>query len=247
MTASLLEQLQTRAELCGVQLDSAQLANIDAFCTALLAYNQKVNLVSKSDLSFLLFEHVLDSLSLIPLLSSLQQQFSSPIQLADIGSGAGFPGLVLAILCPKLNVTLIEATAKKCKFLQEVIAALKLDSRTSVINARAEDIGHEPKYRDKFQFATVRAVGSIELIAELAIPLLQVGGYLLAQKSVAQIEGELAAAASALTDLGASVVQTAVLSKEALDKDHVVLVMKKDKPTANKFPRSFSKISKRKL
>jgi 16S rRNA (guanine527-N7)-methyltransferase len=240
-----LEQFQARAAKCGIQLDAVQLAGISTFCSLLSACNERINLVSRSDLDFLLFEHVLDSLPLIPLISKLRSgKYAS---LIDIGSGAGFPGLVLAMLCSELSVTLVEATAKKCAFLNEAVAALKLDQQVRVINARAEDLGRDRKYRDSFQFATARAVGSIEIITELAIPLLQEAGYLLAQKSAAQIEAELASSEKFFAAVGAVLKQTATINREVLDKEHVVLVIQKIAPTPSKFPRPFSKISKRKL
>jgi 16S rRNA (guanine527-N7)-methyltransferase len=248
MVDELFEQLRTRAELCGVHLNSEQLEGMSKYCTILAAYNDQINLVSRSDLDFLLFEHVLDSLSLIPLIENLRAQSKSKnFSLVDIGSGAGFPGLVLAMICPELHVCLVEATGKKCKFLSEAIITLKLPERVRVINDRAETIGLYDKYRGKFQFATARAVGTIELITELSFPLLEEGGYLLAQKSQAQVKDELASGEEIFPLIGANLEQIAALSKEALGKERVVLIIKKVKATPKQFPRPFSKITKRKL
>lgn len=248
MNSHPFEQFENRARLCGVELNSTQLAGIKSFCAELSSYNQRVNLVSRSDLDFLLFDHVLDSLSLIPLMNILVYQSSTlvrpPDSLVDIGSGAGFPGLILALLMSDLKVTLIESTAKKYSFLKAASATLQLESRVEVVNARAEVIGHDNKYRNQFQFATARAIGSLELIAELAIPLLEVGGFLMAQKSTAQVESELTHGKEFFPLIGAAFEQTAHLNKEALGKDRAVVVLQKASVTPDLYPRPYGKIAK---
>lgn len=154
-------------------------------------------------------------------------------RLADIGSGAGFPGLVLAIARPDLSVTLIEATGKKVVFLTEVIRELELP-RLKAIHARAEDVGRDLDHRGQYDVVTARAVASLPTLFELSAPLLCRGGYALYPKGLA-IEEELAAARRATSPLGVRLVATDPLPG-AEEKTRLV-VIKKTASTPDRYPR----------
>ena len=154
--------------------------------------------------------------------------------LADAGSGAGFPGLVLAIALPDVRVTLVDALSKRVGFLREVIRALGLNARA--VHARCEDAGRAPDLRDGFDLVTARAVADTPLLLELALPLVKPGGRLLCYKGPAVAE-ELERARHALSALNGRV--TGVLSAPipGRDWDHRLLVVEKTGATPAAYPR----------
>jgi len=165
-----LDELSTRVKKLGSTISAAQAEMLGIYCTQLAAYNEHTNLVAKSDVRTLLFEHVLDAWALVPTLES--KLSGSKRRLIDIGSGAGFPGLILAIACLDLEVVLVDSVGKKTAFLTQATAALNLQERIQVLNTRAEELARQSRYRDSFQAATARAVGAMDVVAELCLPFL---------------------------------------------------------------------------
>ena len=135
----------------------------------LLEANQHVNLTSIRDPDEAWIKHIGDSLQALQL-----GLFDVPARMVDIGTGAGFPGLPILIARPQLKMTLLESTGKKCAYLKSV--ATKLGLKVSVLSDRAERAGQSPVYRARYHLATVRAVGKLSEVCELALPLLLVGG-----------------------------------------------------------------------
>lgn len=228
--------------------DSAESALLK-YCCALKEYDSHTNLVANSDLQVVLKEHVLDSLRLLNLIkSSFKAKFAlqegSPesseknsLKLVDIGSGAGFPALVLAIAMPNLKVTLIESIGKKCRFLESVAQELDL-KRVRVICDRAEILGHERNLRERFEIATARAVGALPVVAELCIPFLKTGGVLLAQRSKRQALEEASTADAYASRLGAELEDTIHFEPDILGREMSVLLIKKTKSSPQRYPRS---------
>src|SRR5258707_1038360 len=124
----------------------------------------------------------------------------APRSLVDIGAGAGFPGLPLKILCPELQLTLVESIAKKATFLRHMIDALGL-TNVEIVVARAEAAGRDPAQRERYDVAVARAVAELRVLAEYCLPFCRIGGRFFAPKG-ARIEGELQAALPAITQLG---------------------------------------------
>ncbi|HEY9871427.1 MAG TPA: 16S rRNA (guanine(527)-N(7))-methyltransferase RsmG [Candidatus Obscuribacterales bacterium] len=246
-----LADLRARGSRLGVGLSPDAISAVAIFCRALAEYSQHTNLVADASPGVVVAHHVLDSLTLVPLLSRLPQGDSacgpSAASLVDIGSGAGFPGLVLAIACPHLKVTLLESIAKKTRFLQSVVDALGEAERISVINARAEDLAGDNRFRESFDFATARAVGSADLVLELALPLVRTGGAALIQKSRAQVEDEMARAERAAQILGGGRAELVIPDVEALGKEHVVIAVRKVSKTPSRYPRSMAQIKRHAL
>ncbi len=205
------------------------------YCQRLQEFDSHTNLVANSKLSVLLKEHVLDSLLLLPWIKKDGNHFG---RLIDIGSGAGFPALVLAIAEPDLKVTLVESIGKKCRFLSEVIEALGLEKRVRVLCERAETLGHDKKLRENFDFATARAVGALPIVAELCIPFLRMGGLLLAQRSKRQLVDEEELADAYASKLGGSLTETVHFPADLLGREFSLLVIKKVKATSRTYPRS---------
>ncbi len=235
-----LEGLAQKGRLLGVPVDQLVMSLLAEFCTRLAAYNKHTNLVSCAEPGHLVSEHLLDAWTLIPLLQPAPALAN--VSLVDIGSGAGFPGVILAIACPWLKVVLVESISKKAKFLSAVIEALNLGQQVQVVNNRAESLGHHGQWREKFSYATARAVGTIDVVAELTLPLIQVGGFLLAQKSSSQLQKEMLRAKKALPVLGGHLKTVKNLDEEVLGKSRVVMIVQKIAPTLPIYPRSTAKI-----
>ncbi|MBX9690301.1 MAG: 16S rRNA (guanine(527)-N(7))-methyltransferase RsmG [Candidatus Obscuribacterales bacterium] len=208
------------------------------YCLLLKEFNSHTNLVSNAELSVLLKEHVLDSLQLLPLLLELQKSEKRSPRLIDIGSGAGFPGMVLAIAAPFLKVTLVDSIGKKCRFLADAAHKLKINDRLEVICERAELLGHASGLRETFDFACARAVGALPLVAELCLPFLRPGGFLLAQRSKRQAEEELQKADALAAKLGARLKDSRFFPPDLKERQLAVLIFEKKSRTGSRFPRS---------
>jgi 16S rRNA (guanine527-N7)-methyltransferase len=235
-----------KARLSGLGLEPTeeQLEQLGAFCLELQKYNEHTNLVSKSDPESLVLGHLVDAWTLVPLIHA--EAIDKP-SLVDIGSGAGFPGFILAIAVPTLKVTLVESIGKKSRFLEETAEALTLQERITVLTLRAEEVGSKSQYRNRFDFATARAVGPIDVIAELTVPMLRLQGVLLAQKSLKQVEEERPRAKLALPELGARLRDIYAVDREVLRRDNVVLVVEKTAGTPGRYPRTPAQIKKHPL
>ncbi len=208
--------LGSLASQAGVPLDGTQLAQFDVYRSLLLDRGAKVNLTAISDPDEVDRRLFLDALQMVPALDAYQRLAgvdergrARRLQLVDIGSGAGFPGLVLKIARPDFQVTLVEATGKKATFLQDVITALNLDG-VAAIHARAEDVAHDRRHREAYDLATARAVAALPALLELCVPLLRLGGHAFFPKGL-EIAEELGAGQRAAPLVGARVIDADLL------------------------------------
>ncbi len=228
-----------------MSLSAETLTSFRSYIEALYQYNQKVNLVANADPEVVAKRHVLDCLALVEIIEKLENGEGSDKnarQLLDIGSGAGLPGLVIAIACPELKVVLLDSVGKKTKFLEETVHALALSERVSVINGRAEELARSPS-RGTFDLVTSRAVGHLGMVTELALPLLKIGGRLLCQKSAAQVKTEIdEIMGDGFYQLGAKSAKTIVPKIQAGENQHVVVSIEKKKRSHDIFPRPWSEI-----
>lgn len=165
---------ETARSLLDLRLTAHHLDAFNWYATELRDWNQRVNLTAITDPVEIEIKHFIDSLTL----SRIVDRSGS---LADVGSGAGFPGIPLKILCPQLQVTLIEATAKKVRFCQHVIDGLGL-SGIRAVHARAEALGRTEAHRARYDWVVGRAVASMAILAEYCLPLLKIGGTMIAMK-----------------------------------------------------------------
>ncbi len=197
----------------------------------LLSANERVNLTAIKEPTTAWRRLILDSLSLLPGLEGM------PVgaKVIDVGSGGGLPGIPLAIVRQDLDFTLLDATGKKVAFLNDCIRELEL-SHARAIKDRAEKLGHDPAHRQQYDLATVRAVGKVAEIAEYCLPLVRVGGRMLAMKGQAA-ERELGEAADALAILGAGDLALVDAYPEGYDSELVLLSIIKERPTPNQYPR----------
>ena len=158
-----------------------------------------------------------------------------PVRLIDVGTGAGFPGIPLKILCPSLSVTLLDSLQKRVGFLLEVIDALKLRDVTAV-HMRAEEGGQDPQYREKYDLAVSRAVANLSMLAEYDLPFVKVGGTFLAYKS-GDVEDELKSAGHAIRTVGAHYEEPIPLTLPGSDIRRALILIRKERHTPKAYPR----------
>ncbi len=220
------------AEQAGVPLDRIRLGQFDDYRRLLLDWNGRFNLTAVTDPIEVERHLFLDALRMVPTLDALlARDGADPRRLVDVGSGAGFPGMVLKIVRPELDVTLIEATGKKVGFLAHVIAELGLAGAVA-LHGRAEELGHDPQHRTAYDLATARAVASLPALLELCAPLLRVGGYAFFPKGTDLAE-ELAAGERAAPLVGVRIVAAPIVA----DGTSRLVEVEKVAPTPARFPR----------
>jgi 16S rRNA (guanine527-N7)-methyltransferase len=156
-------------------------------------------------------------------------------RLLDLGAGAGLPGIPLAIVRLKLEVTLLEATQKKCRFLEHAVGSLGL-ANARVECGRSEEVAHRTDQRATYDVVVARAVGSVAVLVELGLPFLRVGGRLIAPKKRG-IEGEIAAAARAMALVGGRLLPAVDVTLPILDEARQLVIVEKVRPTPRTYPR----------
>lgn len=214
----------------------------DLLCELLIEENAKYNLTRIVSPEEIRVRHFQDSLIIADWLECYKADDDVTPCLIDLGSGAGFPSLALAIEFDNWNFVSVEATGKKVAFQQMAAEKLGLTNFT-VTNARAEDLGHDPKFRGKFDFATARALGHLAMIAELALPLLQVGGTFFAWKGPRYVE-EMDKSGKILNHLGASEPEVMPYTLGGEEDLFHLLRVNKVENTPRIYPRSFGMIKK---
>ena len=228
----------TELGLTGRVPDNAAL-QLAEYGRLLLEKNQVMNLTAIREEDKVARLHMLDCAALLNM-----AEFEGKA-LIDVGTGAGFPGLPLKILCPSLSVTLLDSLGKRVNWLNEVAGQLGLEGVTA-IHARAEEQALEKSFRDSFDFATARAVADFRLLCELCLPYVKVGGAFLAMKSVDSGE-ELNNAAHCIKLLGGRVEDCRDYNVPGTDIVHRVVIIRKVAPTLKGYPRKWAKIQKEPL
>jgi 16S rRNA (guanine527-N7)-methyltransferase len=220
-----------RAGLGGVHdLKEAQLQAIADHVRLLLAWNAAINLSGIRAPETIATEHVLDSLTALPILRR-----SGVEEFLDIGSGGGYPGLPLAVALPARRALLVESIGKKARFLATAIDATGMRGRVAVAATRAETLAADPHHRGHWQAVTVRAVAEMADLVELSLPLLTVGGLLVAWKR-SPAEEELTRAAGAIHQLRGRLIRLEPVVVPGLE-DHVLAVVEKIGETPDQYPR----------
>ena len=232
------EALRQKAAMFHVKLDETALERFADYARLLQDWNEKINLTAITNTDEILTKHFLDSLTVLPLLDLPQGA-----KLIDVGTGAGFPGLALLIARPDLQVTLLDSTKKKLTVLEDILE--KLDLSAVLLHSRAEEAGHDPALREKFDAVTARAVAHLRELSEYCLPFVRVGGTFAAMKSTAA-ETELDGAKHALRLLSGEVARVEHFSLAGAGERTVILV-KKCAPLSAKYPRPSAKIAKNPL
>ncbi len=208
-----------------------------SFADLLLKKNEVMNLTAITDPKDVAALHLLDSLTLLTAADFANKR------LIDVGTGAGFPGLPIAIACPDCQVTLLDSLGKRVDFLQEVCAVLSL-SNVTCVHARAEE--YVQSCREQYDIAASRAVAELRTLSELCLPYVKPDGLFLAMKSVSA-EEELTAAQPAIRLLGAQTERIIDYPLPSTEITHRLIVLRKRTPTPQKYPRRFAVIKKQPL
>ena len=220
----------------GVILSEQQLNQLDKYYNMLVEYNKNVNLTAITDYDQVLLKHFYDSLTLTKAIELTNQK------VCDIGTGAGFPGIVLKIAFPNLEITLVESLTKRCVFLNEVIKELDLKN-IKVVNQRAEEFSQNNI--EYFDIITSRAVAKLNILLELSIKSLKIGGYYIALK--ANVDEEMKSISTCLTKLNASLESITTFNLPIDNSLRNIIKIKKDGPTPLSYPRRYNEIKKRPL
>jgi 16S rRNA (guanine527-N7)-methyltransferase len=224
----------------GLSLSGRQVDAFAWYLDELLRRNAQQNLTAVVDPLGIAVKHFLDSLTLVPLLGP-----SASGRMVDVGTGAGFPGLPVRILCSGLTVVLVEATGKKAEFCRLVAEGLGLKG-VEVLHARAEEIGCDPHHRQTYDVATARAVASLPVLLEYLLPLVRVGGRVLAQKGE-NAPAEAHQAARALELLGGRLRQLHAVELPGVAELRYIIEVEKTAATPKAYPRRAGLPSKRPL
>lgn len=230
--------LTRNAEAYGISVLPEQAEQFQRYLELLTEWNEKMNLTAITEPMEVAAKHFLDSLLLLNYL-----EFPAGSRLIDVGTGAGFPGVPLKIMRPGLDLTLLDGLNKRLVFLQALLSGLELSAET--VHARAEEAGRQPKYRQKFDFATARAVAPLNLLCEYCLPFLKMGGIFAAMKGP-QPREEIAAAKNAVSLLGCELEAAHEFALPGGDSRSLILI-RRTKPLSEIYPRHGSKIAKQPL
>ncbi|EHQ92370.1 16S rRNA (guanine(527)-N(7))-methyltransferase RsmG [Desulfosporosinus youngiae] len=214
-------------EYIGCDLSELQVTQLCQFGDLLLEWNQKLNLTRITDPQDVILKHFIDSMVL--------SKFIQGNRFADLGTGAGFPGIPLKILRPELSVVLVDSLKKRLDFLDMVIKKLNL-KKVITVHARAEDFGRDSHYRGYFDTVSSRAVARLPILLEFALPVLKVNGLFLAAKGL-QADQELAESEKALKILGGICEGIEHFNLGENAEHRAVLLIRKEIQTPSQFPR----------
>ena len=220
-----------------IELTNKQLQQLQQYYELLIEWNQKINLTAITIKEDVYLKHFYDSLTISKVID-----LNKIDSLCDIGTGAGFPGIVLKIVFPKLNVTLVDALNKRIIFLNEVIKNLNLE-KIETVHLRAEDFSK--KNREKYDVVTARAVSKLNILLEICIPAVKIKGYFIPLKG--NINEELLNCTNALNLLNLEIIEKEefILPKE--NSKRTILKIIKQQKTSEKYPRTYSEIKKKSL
>ena len=232
-------------EKLGLELTDKQCEMLDIYMDMVIEKNKVMNLTAITTEEDFVLKHFADSLSVAYAVPELKKKFEAGCTLADIGTGAGFPGLVLKIAFPEVKLTLIDALNKRVRFLDEVIERLGLDGVTT-IHSRAEDGARKNELRDTFDVVVSRAVAALPVLVEYCLPYAKVGGQLVSYKS-GEIAEELRSADRAIKLVGGKLNGVPEMMLPDSDISRSFVVIDKVKATPKAYPRKAGVIKKEPL
>jgi 16S rRNA (guanine527-N7)-methyltransferase len=224
----------------GLRLSRAQLLSLSLYERELVDWNARLNLTAIRDPQEIRIKHFLDSLTC---LLALRETVIG--RLIDIGTGAGFPGIPLKIIYPKMQLTLVESVGKKAEFCRHVVKILDLQG-VEVVQERAESLGQNPSYREQYDWAVARAVAILPVLAEYLLPLVRVGGSMLAMKGESG-PAEAHSAERALRVLGGHLRQLLPVTLPGVAEERYLVVIDKVAATPKGYPRKVGVPAKRPL
>lgn len=219
--------------------DEKLAGRFEALTDRMLEVNAHMNLTAITDTDGIIVKHYVDSLA-------VSEHIPEGSEIIDIGCGAGFPSLPLAIARPDLWITALDSTAKRINYINETAAMLRLGNLTA-ISARAEELSHDPDYREKYDVAVARAVARLNVLSELCVPYVKKGGIFIAMK--AHAADEVQEAENAISKLGGKTAKVIDFTLNAGDEHlpRVFVIVSKVKNTPDNYPRNNSQITKKPL
>lgn len=235
-----MRNLREQAADFDLPLNEVQLAQFTIYRSMLQEWNRRFNLTAIDDPAGIQVRHFLDALTCATVTGDLNGQ-----RLVDVGTGAGFPGLPLKILYPRLQLTLVESVSKKTRFLQALVTELGLENVT-ILDERAEDVAQREVHREQYDWAVARAVAELRVLVEYLLPFCRPGGRALAQKGESA-RAEADAAARAIERLGGGAPAFHAVQLPGRDATHYLVVVEKIRPTPTKYPRRPGRPAKRPL
>lgn len=235
-----MKVLKDALQALQIPYTSENLDQFERYMEGVLSWNEKVNLTAITDREMFLVKHFVDSL-----LCLVFDEYKQAGTVIDVGTGAGFPGVPLAIMSPEKNFVLMDSLNKRLKIIDQLTGEIGLANVTT-IHARAEELARNKAHREQYDVCVSRAVANLSTLAEYCLPFIKVGGYLLAYKGP-DAEEEIRQAGKALAILGGNLerIERAPLADFSLD--HRILFIKKVKNTPAKYPRKAGTPSKEPL
>ena len=227
----------------GIDINKEQIRKFSRYLELLLQWNQKINLTSLKAPQEIIIKHFLDSISCV---KGINKHFDTKeISVIDVGTGAGFPGIPIKIICPSIRLFLLEARNKKTIFLEKVTDEMNFQ-KVKILNGRAEIFGKSVDYREKYDVVISRAVAHLNVLSEYCLPLVRVGGLFVAQKGRLYKE-ETEKSLKAIRFLGGELIGVENVRIPFINQERHLLVIKKIKNTPPKFPRKEGLPQKRPL
>lgn len=236
-----MERLITDVQsLIGYTLNQRQISALKIYEQELLKWNSKFNLTAIRDIEGIRTKHFLDSISCL-----LAFRDNPPAKLIDIGTGAGFPGILIKIMYPALQLSLVESVGKKTQFCRHIVNMLDL-TRVEVIQQRAEELGHLNEHREKYDWAVARSVANLPTLVEYLLPFVKIGGAILAQKGE-NGPAEVHQASHAIQVMGGSLRQVKSIVLPGVAEERYLIIIDKIAACPPQFPRRAGIPSKRPL
>ena len=211
-----------------ISLLKEQYGQFYAYMELLIEWNEKMNLTAITDPKEIILKHFVDSLT-------IAKYVKEDKSIIDMGTGAGFPGIPIKIYRKDIKVVLADSLNKRIKFLDEVIDKLKLEN-VETIHCRAEELGKNKQYREKFDYATSRAVANLSTLSEYLLPFVKLNGKCIFMKTI-EVEEELEKAKKAIKTLGGKIEKVDKFEIPESDLGRSIIIVKKEKITPSKFPR----------
>ena len=230
-----IDEFKIEVKKLGIKVTDEEINKLEKYAELLKKWNEKINLTAITEKEQVYLKHFYDSLTLVKAID-----LNKVNTLCDLGTGAGFPGLVLKIFFPQLELTLVDALNKRINFLNIVIKELSLDNVT-LVHARAEEYGKE--HRECFDVVTARALSSFPVLLEYGIPLLKINGHLIALRGL----NDSAEGINALNVLNSKINKIIEFKLPFEESNRTLVDVIKVGKTPNKYPRRYSEIKKKSL
>ena len=220
--------LNDKCQKIHIKLREEQIKKFYTYMNLLLEWNEKMNLTAITEPNEVILKHFIDSLT-------ISKYIEDDSTVIDMGTGAGFPGIPLKIVREDINITLVDSLNKRIKFLDEVIDKLDLQN-IETVHARAEEFGKNVKYREKFDYATSRAVANLSTLAEYLIPLVKIKGKVISMKG-STVDEEIENSRKAINVLGGRILGIDEFDLPDSDIKRNIIIIEKIRNTSNKYPR----------